>query len=59
MSEPEEKLTLTSLSTVISVPVVLVLIGWAWAHKTVAIECEQLGSFYDGNKVFECREKSK
>ena len=28
--------------------------GWITAHKTVADECEKLGSFYVGKKVFRC-----
>lgn len=31
-----------------------VSIGWGWAHRTVAQECERLGSFYVGSKVFHC-----
>ncbi len=31
-----------------------VLIGWVWAHNTVAKECERLGKFYVGKKTFEC-----
>lgn len=59
MSKPEEKLKLTSLIAVIAVDVGLVLVSWGWAHQTVATECERLGSFYVGSKVFECKEKSK
>ena len=29
-------------------------IGWTSAHNTVAIECERLGKFFVGKKVFEC-----
>ena len=32
-------------------------LGWAIAHSTVATECERLGSFYVGQKVFDCKEK--
>jgi hypothetical protein len=28
--------------------------GWGAAHKTVATECERLGSFYVGPKTFHC-----
>lgn len=28
--------------------------GWIHAHKTVAAECERLGSFYVGSKTFHC-----
>lgn len=31
-------------------------VGWKNAHKTVATECQRLGSFYVGNKVFKCVE---
>lgn len=30
------------------------LAGWIWAHLTVASECEKLGKFYVGSKVFHC-----
>lgn len=29
--------------------------GWVGAHAEVARECERLGKFYVGDKVFECR----
>ena len=29
--------------------------GWIQAHQTVATECEKLGSFYVGDKVYECK----
>lgn len=28
--------------------------GWVNAHRAVADECEKLGSFYVGKKVFKC-----
>ena len=28
--------------------------GWNSAHVTVATECERLGSFFMGKKVFRC-----
>ena len=31
-----------------------VAIGWTWAHSIVARECERLGSFYVGNKTYNC-----
>lgn len=37
-------------------------IGWQKAHKTIAIECQRLGSFYVGSKTFKCikvKEKQK
>jgi hypothetical protein len=30
---------------------------WSAAHGTVAKECEKLGAFYVGDKVYECRLK--
>lgn len=36
-----------------------VLVGYAEAHSTVARECERLGAFYVGDKVFECKLKAK
>ena len=35
------------------------ILGYAEALSTVARECERLGAFYVGNKVFECKLKSK
>lgn len=29
-------------------------IGWRAAHLTIADECEKLGKFFVGRKVFEC-----
>lgn len=29
-------------------------IGWSNAHYTVATECEKLGSFYVGSRIFKC-----
>lgn len=34
--------------------VVGVVIGWAQAHRMVAAECERLGSFFVGEKVYRC-----
>ena len=28
--------------------------GWVAAHRTVAAECEKLGSFFVGKRVFRC-----
>ena len=28
--------------------------GWVEAHKTVAQECERLGKFFVGKKVYSC-----
>lgn len=35
------------------------VLGYAEAHSTVARECERLGAFYVGNKVFECKLKAQ
>ena len=41
--------------------ILITLIGfwieWASAHTTVAKECDKLGAFYVGDKVYECRRK--
>ncbi len=29
--------------------------GWTYAHFIVADECEKLGSFYVGDRVFKCQ----
>ena len=44
---------------VLTTAVALALIGsvWAIAHSEIARECEKLGAFYVGNKVFECKRK--
>ena len=31
-------------------------VGWVYAHQVVAKECERLGGFYVGKKVFKCVE---
>lgn len=31
-----------------------VAFGWGWAHQTVAAECERLGGFFVGQKVYRC-----
>ena len=43
----------------IAVVLLLFLTGlvWAMAHSEVARECEKLGAFYVGDKVFECKRK--
>ena len=35
------------------------LMGWTFAHNTVARECKSLGSFYVGSTVYECQVKTK
>lgn len=32
-------------------------LAWAAAHNTIATECEKLGSFYVGDKVYVCKFK--
>jgi hypothetical protein len=34
-------------------------LGWAAAHSTVAYECKQLGGFYVGETVYECKVKGE
>jgi hypothetical protein len=36
----------------------ILALAWALAHSTVARECERLGAFYVGDKVYECRLKT-
>ena len=31
------------------------VMGWVFAHTTVALECRRLGSFYVGNTTFDCK----
>lgn len=33
---------------------VAMLVGSCYAHATVAYECEKLGAFYVGERVFKC-----
>lgn len=35
------------------------LFGWIFAHNNVATECDKLGSFYVGDKVFNCSQVNK
>ena len=35
------------------------LSGWYFAHTTVATECERLGKFYVGKKVYQCMKIQK
>jgi hypothetical protein len=34
-------------------------LGWVAAHTTVAYECKQLGGFYVGKTVYECKVKGE
>ena len=36
-----------------------VFLGWVVAHNTVAYECKQLGGFYVGKTVYECKVKGE
>lgn len=31
-------------------------LGWMSAHKMVAVECERLGAFFVGKRVYKCVE---
>lgn len=33
--------------------------GWAYAHSEVAWECRNIGTFYVGTTVYECKAKEK
>lgn len=35
------------------------VMGWIFAHGTVATECERLGSFYVSSTVYECKVKGR
>ena len=37
--------------------VIFAIVGWVYAHETVARECEKLGSFYVNDAVYECHRK--
>ena len=36
---------------------ILCVLVWIAAHETVAKECKNLGAFYVGNTVYECKKK--
>jgi hypothetical protein len=38
---------------------IAVFVGWEAAHTTVAYECKQLGGFYVGKTVYECKVKGE
>ena len=38
---------------------IAVFVGWTAAHGTVAYECKQLGGFYVGKTVYECKAKGE
>ena len=40
-----------------AVALALTSLVWAMAHSEVVRECEKLGAFYVGDKVFECKRK--
>ena len=50
-----------ALETIIAFIVVFCacITTWAWAHHTVATECERLGAFYVNEKTFNCQLKSE
>lgn len=35
---------------------IVFMLGWDCAHSTVAKECERLGGFYVGKKIYKCVE---
>lgn len=37
----------------------LSLLMWVAAHSSIATECDKLGSFYVGDKVYECKRKAQ
>lgn len=37
--------------------ILLSVVVWATAHTVVAKECERLGAFYVGAKVYDCKER--
>lgn len=44
-----------AMTTVVALSLTVLI--WAMAHSEVARECEKLGAFYVGDKVFECKRK--
>jgi hypothetical protein len=44
---------------VMLIAALIFLMGWGFAHNTVARECKHLGSFYVGDTVYECQVKAK
>jgi hypothetical protein len=44
----------TIIATAVVALVVGILFGWLYAHRTIAIECERLGSFYVGKITYQC-----
>lgn len=44
-----------SIAWLILSGIVGIMLGWAAAHSTVARECDRLGKFYVGSKVYECK----
>ncbi len=42
------------LLILVTVTITAGILGWAYAHETVATECERLGAFYVGDKTFKC-----
>jgi hypothetical protein len=41
----------------VATAVLVFYMGWVMAHTTVKHECQKLGAFYVGEKVYECKEK--
>lgn len=44
-----------AMTTVVALSLTVLI--WSMAHSEVARECEKLGAFYVGDKVFECKRK--
>ena len=40
--------------SLIAILVAGMALGWAVAHKVIAVDCEQLGAFFDGKKIRRC-----
>jgi hypothetical protein len=47
------------LFLLVNAVVCLFAFGWVAAHSTVAHECKQLGGFYVGETVYECKVKEE
>ena len=45
------------MTTVVLLAVTVLI--WSMAHTTVAHECDKLGAFYIGDKVYECKRKKE
>ena len=58
MAEKETNFGIWMFGILTAVIFVLTFIfGWITAHSTIAGECNKLGAFYVGDKVYECKVK--